>query len=251
MLDPVIPDLLGATYEALLNIPGVRFVMGLASPNWRPLWAVTWTVGLVYLAVRAVESAQRTALYRRLGAQPAVRAPTVLSVVLPDAPADPVVHEEPVPPEPLEPLQPTAAARSGATKRRPSLAVRAALGTAAVGMVLAITSLFSGASERDTVSAVPSGEALLADTAAPLDVAAPFSFAARGWRSEGGACVATLEVTGAAQPAGPLTMFVMDAAGTVLGTATLRVGTLTTGAFHEFRFPGVDCDAITQWQVQG
>ena len=37
MLDPVIPDLLGALYDALLDIPGVRFVMGLASPTWRPL----------------------------------------------------------------------------------------------------------------------------------------------------------------------------------------------------------------------
>ena len=266
MLDPVIPDLLGALYDALLDIPGMRFLMGLASPNWRPLWAITWLVAIVYVVVRTLESLQRRGLYRRLARPPAAASPPVTAwppstrpTVAPPlaerpgatTPAEGLAASEvgPYTPDP-EPGPTMAELVQRTWPKPPSRAARAALGAAALGAALALLSLFRGG---DAEAGAADG-ALAVDTSFAPDMstdAPPFTFAARGWRQAGGACVATLEVTGAAQPAGPLTMFVMDAAGTVLGTAALRVPVLVTGAFHEFRFPGVDCDAVTQWQVQG
>jgi hypothetical protein len=66
---PVIPDLLDAVREAVYNLPGVRLVLGIASPRWRPLWALTWLVALVYGALRIVEVAQRARLFSRLRSQ--------------------------------------------------------------------------------------------------------------------------------------------------------------------------------------
>ena len=155
---------------------------------------------------------------------------------------------------PAVPERPAPPARRG----RQPLSQRAALGVAALGAVLLLVEAFDGdAAERVQVTGVPLERAASAgamahdDPLADAAAAPPFTFAARGWRTVGGACVATLEVTGGTEQAGALTMYVMGASGTVLGSATVRVPTLTTGAFHDFRFPGVDCDAVTEWQVQG
>ena len=92
----------------------------------------------------------------------------------------------------------------------------------------------------------PDPEATSGSTSEP-----PFAFAARSWRSVGGACVATLEVTAGSAAPRTLTMYVMDSSGAILAKDQMHVASLTPKAFHEFRFPGVDCGAVTEWQVQG
>ena len=243
---PVIPDLVGAVRDAVYDLPGVRLVLGLASPRWRSLWALTWLVALVYAALRVVEVAQRARLFARLRGQ----MPDTRVAAAPPSVGSAGAHGErgadaasvttlgaaaTAPPATPAPPAPPALAVGAAVGRSRRTALYGALTAAVVGSIVIL-----------------SRGAAVVPARADADPTMPaFTFEARGWRTAAGACVATLEVTGDARPADSLTMFVLDARGEVLGRATLRPRVLTRGAFHEFRFPGVDCDAVNRWQVQG
>jgi hypothetical protein len=238
----VVPDLLDAAREALYDVPGVRSVLGLASPEWRPLWALTWFVALVYAALRVVAVAQRARLFSRLRSQlpdtrVAAAAPSVRPAtssrepgedVAPGATLDAAAHDAPVQPA-------VVVAVAAPVARTRGVAAYGALAAAVAGTLVIV-----GRGGRD--ASARQGD----DPTMPA-----FTFAARGWRTAAGACVATVEATGDTRPADSLTMWVLDVRGEVLGRATVRPGVITRGAFHEFRFPGVDCDAVTRWQVQG
>jgi hypothetical protein len=262
-----VPDILGFLVDALYKLPVVRLVLGLASPAWRPLWALTWIVALVYVAMRIVETIQRAALRRSMVAQlqlparghPRPSEPTAVGAIDDTQPTGGRVTADSA-----DDFVPgNAAGRPGpVAKLRPAaLALPAALGTALIGTVLL---LFSGDRSGARANSPPARLAERPSVASSDSVVTPdgqmtgevapdpsFAFAARGWRSFDGACVATIELTGGSQPARTLTMYVLDASGSILGKDTLRVSSLITGAFYEFRFRGVDCDAVAHWQVQG
>jgi hypothetical protein len=267
-IDNPIADFTTLILEAVFRIPGVRFVLGLAAPEWRPLWALTWVMALVYVTMRIIESAQRVVVRRQLAAQASRGGPTVTRPIelvsrrsgtldraggeFMDGTDDLAVVDAPTPkPSPILPPD--------EKRERHARATRAALVAGLIGCVLLILGTIGGDDPADAPSeglvALPGAPpAASADDPAAVDGSGaepPFAFAARSWRSAGGACVATLEVTAGSAAPRTLTMYVMDASGGILAKDQLRVASLTPKAFHEFRFPGIDCGAITEWQVQG
>lgn len=268
-IDNPIADFTTLILEAFYRIPGVRLVLGLASPEWRPFWALTWIMALVYVTMRIIESAHRVVLQRQMAAQVDRGGPTVTRPIELvsgrtgtldptseggfGATDDLALTEAPPKPSPARP--------AGGKLDRHARATRAALVAGLVGCVVLLLGTIGGRDETadgrsDSAAEWPGAPPLTAgadDPAAKGGAAAepPFAFAARSWRLVGGACVATLEVTAGSAAPRTLTMYVMDASGGILAKDQLRVASLTPKAFHEFRFPGVDCGAITEWQVQG
>ena len=269
-IDNPIADFTTLILEAVYRIPGVRLVLGLAAPEWRPFWALTWIMALVYVTMRIIESAHRVVLQRQLASQADRSGPTVTRpielVSARTGTLDPTTEGGLGATDDLaltEAPQPKAspARPAGGKLDRHARAMRAALVAGLVGCVMLLLGTIGGRDEAadqrsDSAAEWPGAPPLAAgaDDAAATGGSAPeppFAFAARSWRSVGGACVATLEVTaGSAEPRS-LTMYVIDASGGILAKDQVRVASLTPKAFHEFRFPGVDCGAITEWQVQG
>jgi len=269
-IDNPIADFTNLIADAFYQIPVVRFVLGLAAPEWRPFWALTWVMALVYVTMRIMESAHRVMVQRQMAAEVNRGPHTVARPIelvsgraedldaagggFPGGTDDLAVTDAPPP-------KPSTARPGGGTGERHGRATRAALVAGLIGCVILLLGSIGG---RDETADQP-GDALAGSPGPPAGTVGangfdavdetrsepPFAFAARSWRSVKGACVATLEVTAGSAAPRRLTMYVMDGRGGILAKDQIRVASLTPKAFHEFRFPGVDCGAITEWQVQG
>ena len=85
-------------------------------------------------------------------------------------------------------------------------------------------------------------------TTSPADTALDIRW--RTQRPDGPDCVATFEVTQGATNGSRFVAFVMDSSGQVMGgdsTAAINVG---RGQKIDFRFRGVNCTKIGDWQLQ-
>jgi hypothetical protein len=78
-----------------------------------------------------------------------------------------------------------------------------------------------------------------------------FRFEDAGSRAEKGACIETIRVTAISRTPRRLSLFIMDAAGAVIGHDVLESPAVTAGTMLDFRFPGIDCARVDEWQVQG
>jgi len=268
-LDNPIADFTTLVLEAVYRVPGVRLILGLAAPEWRPLWALTWVVAIVYLTLRIIESAHRVVLQRQMASQVNSRAsivarPIELTPVRSEMvdPAADVLATGDEDSDATDAPRPKSSRGRGVGGRggRDTMAIRAALITGLLGCGILLIGMIAGRNEAveqplDGVAAwpgamAPAGGSTDPDLTDGSTPEPPFAFAARSWRSVGGACVATLEVTAGSAAPRTLTMYVMDSSGAILAKDQMHVASLTPKAFHEFRFPGVDCGAVTEWQVQ-
>lgn len=116
-----------------------------------------------------------------------------------------------------------------------------ALGVGLVAVALTSTLLDS----RKPVD--PPAAASAIDTA--RGEAAP-DFRWRAGRMDGGDCVGTFEITnGPATPA-RLVASVIDSSGAAIASDSAQVASAVRGMSVDFRFRGVSCDRISDWQMQ-
>lgn len=229
--------LLDDVFDAVLRAPGVRALVGLVSARWQPLWAATWFLIVILAALRAFDWFMRARLRRELlrsQAQATARAARNESIesfdgsglTLPATPQEPVA-EGPTP-------------ASEPPFWRKSLN---SWGLAAGALVVALLALFARPSRSASVGG---------DQAAPNSARRhAFKFKDRGWRMDGATCVTTIEVQADAPGSRQLTMLVEDSSGSVLGDDVVRVRELKSGVLLVFRFKGVRCDDVENWQIQG
>ena len=222
-------EIISRVLEALVAIPGVRFVLGLVDSRLRPLWAAVLIAGLLYLLSRtanylSLQRARQIALSEDLARKPAVAlGRKAEEAVVPEAPAV-VTTDVPKP----------------ASTR---------LVTAAIAASIVILLLLSAALRGRSRTPVTTISAL--DSLAVPAVDTSFTFDDAGWRRDGDACIATMRITALGRHPRRLSLFVMNAAGQVIGRDAIQSPALAVGAMVDFRLRKIDCDDIHEWQVQG
>jgi hypothetical protein len=226
--------------EALLAIPGVREAMSLVDARLQPLVALLLLAAIVYLLSRA---AHYVSLRH---AREKVREAQRLEFATPH-----LYHtiDEPEPeaaPPDIDALlaAPPSAPPSGGIRLRPTHLI-----------VSAVTVMFMAAMAMMVRPKAPETAPLESfgppDDSAVAAADTAFRFEDAGSRAEKGACIETIRVTAISRTPRRLSLFIMDAAGAVIGHDVLESPAVTAGTMLDFRFPGIDCARVDEWQVQG
>jgi hypothetical protein len=223
-------EIFSTVFEAVLAVPGVRFVLGLVDSRIRPFWAAMLLAGTFYLISRAanyvsLQRARRVVLAEDLAGDTPESESAETTVVL--RPSDPPIAAHP-----------------------PRVMSPALLGALIAGisgvMLVAIIALKLSAPKEEVAAGI-----LAPDVIQREQADTSFAFSAAGWRNDGGTCIATMRVTALGRPPRRLSLFVMNAAGAVIGRDEIDKPVLAVGAMVDFRFRRVDCDDVEEWQVQG
>jgi hypothetical protein len=237
-------QIIASVTEALLAIPGVREVMGLVDSRLQPLMGVCLLAGMAYLLSRAAHYLSlRHAREKLRQAQELeiANSRTDRTIIEPAAAATALVppDENVAAPAPV-----ITAPRTWVTLRRPVLL----LGGGAAVIVVAVLAALTRPAPTDAtpLESFGPGEA---SAVAAADTA--FRFEDAGSRAEKGACIETIRVTAISRTPKRLSLFIMDAAGAVIGRDVLESPAVAIGTMLDFRFPGIDCARVDEWQVQG
>jgi hypothetical protein len=195
--------------EALLRIPGVRFVLGLVGVEWRPLWALFCLAVIFYILNRALHYNELRRARRHLAAEllkgEMARRQRDVAAGMPNEPlADPDIASPPrwrsaTPPPPV---------RGSAT-----VADQPPRGLVIAAVVMAIAACLALMAALRT-RAVASASAR--DVQPGFAADSTFQFRARGWHAEQRTCVGTMEVLANSAPPRRLTLHVLDSTGAVI-----------------------------------
>jgi hypothetical protein len=100
----------------------------------------------------------------------------------------------------------------------------------------------------------------LLDSRKSVDPATPATDTARGeaaldfrWRAgrmRDGDCLGTFDLTGGLATPARLVASVMDSSGATIATDSAQIASVVRGRTVDFRFRGVTCDRISDWQIQ-
>jgi len=238
---------MSAVIELLLSIPPVRFVMGLVGPRWRPLWAALWLAVIAYILSRTMNQlALRRARLRLLEESPIPERPNQSdSSTTVEARAEPVAPGAVASPQDQPPRAASSGQGSGWQQRVravPLQFVAIAVTVGAVAVALASAAMRSNTAEPAALSA----PAL--DTSSAAERGLDFRW--RSGRMVDDDCVGTFELVSGPTTSARVVAFVMDTSGAIMARDSARVESTVRGLLVEFRFRHVDCDEISDWQLQ-
>lgn len=234
-------QVLSAIINTLLAIPPIRFVMGLVESRWRPLWAALWLAVIAYLISRtmnywALRRARLKILSETTDGRP-------LGVTEPASPPSGQGQA-------AESVLASAPAFSRVTAPPTSARARVPLGVIAGTLIVAA---IITASLGVALRSIPNES----DSTAPAAVldsvvkpAAPIDVRWKSGRMDDDDCIGTFELTRGEGTRARLVAFVMDTSGAVMTRDSAQVTSAVPGVFVEFRFRHVDCDEISDWQIQ-
>lgn len=236
MFDKIISSVM----EALLAIPGVREIMGLVDSRLQPLMALLLLAGIAYLLSRAAQYVSLRHARERVREAQRLEISNHRSdrtIVEPPAEAAPTSMEELHTPVPSAPP-------SGGFRLRPTHLIVSVVTV----MLMAAMAMMVRPKPQETG---PLDSFDLTDEVAVAAADTAFRFEDAGSRAEKGACIETIRVTAISRRPRRLSLFIMDAAGAVIGHDVLESPAVTAGTMLDFRFPGIDCARVDEWQVQG
>ena len=229
----MLSEFLGRVLDALMAIPGIRFIVGLVDARFQPIWALLLLAGTVYLLARA---SAYVSLWR---AREVVRMDSVNASPPPRDRGNAPIPASTGAPQTESP--PPSAGGKTMPERYARLLLFVSLGVAVVAFGAAGLLMRSTRASASNAGTTP----------APAATDTAFRFEDAGWRMQGQDCIATLRVTALGRIPRHLSLFVSGSNGSVIGRADVDSPTLAKGALLDFRIPKVNCDNVQNWEVQG
>ena len=231
----VLTDIFSRVIDALLAIPGIRFIVGLVDNRLRPVWGLLLIAGTVYFLSRAshylsLRRARETLRMDAMNTPPPSSGKSERVIATPPTEVAQESGEAAAHPARLVERIPARHAR---------LLLIVSVGVAVVALSAAVALIRSGAAKPPVVA---SSQPAQSDTA--------FRFEDAGWRMQGNDCIATLRVTAMGRLPRHLALFVSGKGG-VIGRADVNEPAMARGALVDFHIPKVNCDRIETWEVQG